>query len=287
MQRHHVDKLVFSSSATVYGEHATAPIGRGPADLGDQPVRLDQGDDRADPARRRARPSPRWRIALLRYFNPVGAHPSGTIGEDPAGIPNNLMPYIAQVAVGRREKLQRLRRRLRHPRRHRRARLHPRRGPRRRPRRGAGAAGQHRRAGQHLEPRHRPRHQRPGDAARVRACRRPRAAVRGRGPPRRRHRRVVRRPLTRPGRARLDGRRARSTTCAPTRGAGRSRTRTATPTPEPARRSGVSRVSGPWRPGPGRARACSALRRAASTGRTTAAARRTARSAAGRPGRAW
>ena len=48
---------------------------------------------------------PRWRIALLRYFNPVGAHPSGTIGEDPAGIPNNLVPYIAQVAVGRREKL--------------------------------------------------------------------------------------------------------------------------------------------------------------------------------------
>ena len=48
---------------------------------------------------------PHWRIALLRYFNPVGAHPSGTIGEDPQGIPNNLMPYIAQVAVGRREKL--------------------------------------------------------------------------------------------------------------------------------------------------------------------------------------
>ena len=47
----------------------------------------------------------RWRIALLRYFNPVGAHPSGTIGEDPQGIPNNLMPFIAQVAVGKLEKL--------------------------------------------------------------------------------------------------------------------------------------------------------------------------------------
>jgi UDP-glucose 4-epimerase len=49
--------------------------------------------------------APDWRIALMRYFNPVGAHPSGTIGEDPAGEPNNLLPYIAQVAVGRLEKL--------------------------------------------------------------------------------------------------------------------------------------------------------------------------------------
>jgi UDP-glucose 4-epimerase len=48
---------------------------------------------------------PAWRVALLRYFNPVGAHPSGLIGEDPQGIPNNLMPYITQVAIGRREKL--------------------------------------------------------------------------------------------------------------------------------------------------------------------------------------
>jgi UDP-glucose 4-epimerase len=48
---------------------------------------------------------PRWRIAMLRYFNPVGAHPSGLIGEDPQGVPNNLMPFLAQVAVGRREKL--------------------------------------------------------------------------------------------------------------------------------------------------------------------------------------
>ena len=48
---------------------------------------------------------PEWRIALLRYFNPVGAHPSGLIGEDPQGIPNNLLPYVAQVAVGRRPEL--------------------------------------------------------------------------------------------------------------------------------------------------------------------------------------
>lgn len=46
-----------------------------------------------------------WRVMSLRYFNPVGAHPSGDIGEDPSGIPNNLMPYIAQVAIGRRQKL--------------------------------------------------------------------------------------------------------------------------------------------------------------------------------------
>jgi len=51
------------------------------------------------------RADPRWNISLLRYFNPVGAHPSGLIGEDPRGIPNNLMPYITQVAVGKREKL--------------------------------------------------------------------------------------------------------------------------------------------------------------------------------------
>ena len=118
--RHGVDKLVFSSSATVYGEHATVPIRRGPADLGDQPLRLDQGDASSRSCATSPRPTPRWRIALLRYFNPVGAHPSGTIGEDPQGIPNNLVPYIAQVAVGRREKLQRLRRRLPDPGRHRR-----------------------------------------------------------------------------------------------------------------------------------------------------------------------
>ena len=104
MQRHHVDKLVFSSSATVYGEHATAPFGEDLPTSATNPygwtkVMIEQI------LRDVAVAEPRWRIALLRYFNPVGAHPSGTIGEDPAGIPNNLVPYIAQVAVGRREKL--------------------------------------------------------------------------------------------------------------------------------------------------------------------------------------
>ncbi len=105
MQRHDVRKLVFSSSATVYGDHATAAAQRGPPDVGDQPVRLDQGDASSRSCATSRVADPRWRIALLRYFNPVGAHASGTIGEDPPGIPNNLVPYIAQVAVGRREKL--------------------------------------------------------------------------------------------------------------------------------------------------------------------------------------
>ena len=134
MRRHGVAKLVFSSSATVYG--ADAPV----------PMREDLPTSATNPygwtkvmqeqvLRDVAAADPSWRIALLRYFNPVGAHPSGTIGEDPSDVPNNLMPYLAQVAVGRREKLYDLRRRLPHARRHRRARLHPRRGPRRRPHR--------------------------------------------------------------------------------------------------------------------------------------------------------
>jgi len=104
MRRHHVDKLVFSSSATVYGPDAPVPM---TADLptsatnpyGWTKVMIEQI------LRDVAAADPGVRIALLRYFNPVGAHPSGTIGEDPADIPNNLMPYIAQVAVGRRDKL--------------------------------------------------------------------------------------------------------------------------------------------------------------------------------------
>ena len=103
MQRHGVDKLVFSSSATVYGTDqagatedrptfATNPYGW---------TKVMQEQILSDVARA----EPDFRFALLRYFNPVGAHESGTIGEDPSGIPNNLMPYIAQVAVGRREKL--------------------------------------------------------------------------------------------------------------------------------------------------------------------------------------
>ncbi len=104
MDRHDVRSIVFSSSATVYGEHnpipylekmeigANNPYGRTKEQIEDILSDLGAADSR-------------WHIALLRYFNPVGAHPSGRIGEDPQGIPNNLVPFIAQVAVGRREKL--------------------------------------------------------------------------------------------------------------------------------------------------------------------------------------
>lgn len=104
MNRHDVRKLVFSSSATVYGAEPALPMTEESPTSATNPygwtkVMIEQiltdvagSDDR-------------WRIAALRYFNPVGAHASGQIGEDPSGIPNNLMPFVAQVAVGRREKL--------------------------------------------------------------------------------------------------------------------------------------------------------------------------------------
>lgn len=99
-----VKRLVFSSSATVYGDPHTVPIREdfplAPANpYGRTKLMIEQILQdlyASDPA---------WQIALLRYFNPVGAHPSGLIGEDPGGYPNNLMPYISQVAVGRRERL--------------------------------------------------------------------------------------------------------------------------------------------------------------------------------------
>ena len=104
MQQVGVERLVFSSSATVYGvphylpydeEHPTAainPYGR---------TKLHVEEMLRDVAASNSN----WRFATLRYFNPVGAHPSGLIGESPNGIPNNLMPYIAQVAVGERPHL--------------------------------------------------------------------------------------------------------------------------------------------------------------------------------------
>lgn len=100
MERHECKNLVFSSSATVYGEPETVPInekfplsatnpyGRTKLMIEDLLKDIYHADNT-------------WNIARLRYFNPVGAHPSGLIGEDPNGIPNNLMPYIAQVAVGK------------------------------------------------------------------------------------------------------------------------------------------------------------------------------------------
>jgi len=93
--------LVFSSSATVYGDPASVPITEDFPRSHTNPyghTKLVIEDMLA--ALRTA--SPVWRVGVLRYFNPVGAHPSGLIGEDPAGIPNNLMPYVAQVAVGQR-----------------------------------------------------------------------------------------------------------------------------------------------------------------------------------------
>lgn len=104
MDRAGVRSLVFSSSATVYGDPASVPIredfplsatnpyGTTKLHIEDMLRDLHTADES-------------WNLALLRYFNPAGAHESGQIGEDPRGIPNNLMPYIAQVAVGKRERL--------------------------------------------------------------------------------------------------------------------------------------------------------------------------------------
>ncbi|QIK57475.1 UDP-glucose 4-epimerase GalE [Erysipelothrix sp. HDW6A] len=104
MRKHNVKNFVFSSSATVYGDPITNPITEdfalsttnpyGSTKLMTEMILKDiyVADNE-------------WNIVILRYFNPIGAHESGLIGEDPAGIPNNLVPYIAQVAVGKREKL--------------------------------------------------------------------------------------------------------------------------------------------------------------------------------------
>jgi UDP-glucose 4-epimerase len=96
--------LVFSSSATVYGDPSTVPITEDFPRSHTNPYGHTKLviEDMLE-AVRRAQPA--WRVGILRYFNPVGAHPSGLIGEDPAGIPNNLMPFVAQVAVGLRPHL--------------------------------------------------------------------------------------------------------------------------------------------------------------------------------------
>lgn len=104
MKRAGVDSLVFSSSATVYGDPASTPIredfprsatnpyGRSKLIIEEILEDLQQAE-------------PHWSMTLLRYFNPVGAHSSGSLGEDPQGIPNNLMPFLTQVAIGRRASL--------------------------------------------------------------------------------------------------------------------------------------------------------------------------------------
>ncbi len=106
MSAANVKQLVFSSSATVYGESASPqysehfplgainPYGRSKAMIED----ILRDLSAADKLNKAEKP---WKIALLRYFNPIGAHDSGMIGEDPNGIPNNLMPYVAQVAIGK------------------------------------------------------------------------------------------------------------------------------------------------------------------------------------------
>jgi UDP-glucose 4-epimerase len=104
MAKFGVKTVVFSSSATVYGDPDTVPI------LENFPMRAASPYGRSkwmveEILRDIGISDPSWRIALLRYFNPVGAHESGLIGEDPNGIPNNLMPFISQVAEGRREML--------------------------------------------------------------------------------------------------------------------------------------------------------------------------------------
>ncbi|XAR55047.1 UDP-glucose 4-epimerase [Bertholletia excelsa] len=100
MEKYNCKKLVFSSSSTVYGEPKILPCVE---DFQLMPVNP-YGRTKfflEEIARDIQKADPEWRIILLRYFNPVGAHPSGKLGEDPKGIPNNLMPYITQVAVGR------------------------------------------------------------------------------------------------------------------------------------------------------------------------------------------
>ena len=104
MKRHGVKDLVFSSSATVYGDPVSVPITEDFALSATNPY----GRTKLmieEICRDLAQAEPDWRITLLRYFNPVGAHASGRIGEDPDGPPNNLTPFIMQVAVGRRDKL--------------------------------------------------------------------------------------------------------------------------------------------------------------------------------------
>lgn len=105
MEEFGVWKLIFSSSATVYGDPVSVPIDESFATSATNPYgrsKLIVEEILRDIANA---PGSDWNISLLRYFNPVGAHESGMIGEDPAGIPNNLLPYVAQVAIGKLKEL--------------------------------------------------------------------------------------------------------------------------------------------------------------------------------------
>jgi len=104
MQNKGVNKLIFSSSATVYGIPKFLPYTE------DHPLNAINPYGRTklvieEMLRDQYASDPNWRVAILRYFNPVGAHESGLIGEDPIGVPNNLLPFVAQVAIGRRDRL--------------------------------------------------------------------------------------------------------------------------------------------------------------------------------------
>ena len=105
MAAHNVTTLVFSSSASVYGDPASTPITEDCPTWPQSPYARTKRDVE-DLLRDLHDDDPRWRISILRYFNAVGAHPSGQLGEDPKGVPGNLLPYIAQVAAGRRERLE-------------------------------------------------------------------------------------------------------------------------------------------------------------------------------------
>lgn len=105
MEEFQVWNLIFSSSATVYGDPVSVPIDESFVTAATNPYgrsKLIVEDILRDIAKA---PANQWNISLLRYFNPVGAHESGMIGEDPAGIPNNLLPYVAQVAIGKLKEL--------------------------------------------------------------------------------------------------------------------------------------------------------------------------------------
>ena len=105
LQAHKITNFIFSSSATVYGDPSeipikeTTPTGQPTNPYGRTKLMVEQI------LTDHAAANPEWKVVLLRYFNPIGAHPSGLIGEDPKGIPNNLVPFVSQVAVGKRPAL--------------------------------------------------------------------------------------------------------------------------------------------------------------------------------------
>ena len=204
MRRHDCHNIIFSSSATVYGDPASVPIRE---DFPTGATTNPYGTTKVFTERILTdccKADPQLNVALLRYFNPIGAHPSGLIGEDPNGIPNNLVPYIAKVAVGKLEKVHVYGNDYDTPRRHRRAGLHPCGGPGPRPCGGHPQTAAEARPVR-LQPGHRPRLQRAGCDPRLQQGVRPGAALRHRPAPPRRHRRVLVRPRQGQARAGLAG----------------------------------------------------------------------------------